>query len=417
MPPAALRCALLLSLLTVPCLSLADEPYWAYRFQNVDVMAAGTDGYAINLARNCIRLDAILAQILGIKTDTRIPTHIYSLSRSTMRRITGEDYDSYYNVSRNGTIVVTDSGESLSGRVYRGGYYGYVGGLLAAGKLLKGPHWYMVGLPSVFSETVFEGNKVKLGIISAGHAYTLTHAALIPMRTFLSMTQQDAQAHGQHDFEMYSAEAWYLARLIFVEGKHRAEFGKYLDLMRAGQPEAEAFASSFKISYEELDHEIALAMREAGHVYIMDAPQDPGAATAVALRLSPAEADASLAFLAMDFKHGADPVQLARQALQSDPKNETALRALALALYEKESYTESLDAVNRLAALQRSRANYADSAEILAGLALSASHARLPVDSPTLMQRAKDDYTHALALDADDYRSRQGLAQLEQQLH
>lgn len=58
----------------------------------------------------------------------------------------------------------------------------------------------------------------------------------------------------------------------------------------------------------------------------------------------------------MDIKHGADPVQPARQALQADPRNETARRVLALGLYEKEPYAEALDAVNRLSALQRSQA-------------------------------------------------------------
>ena len=94
------------------------------------------------------------------------------------------------------------------------------------------------------------------------------------MRTFLGMTQTEAHKQGEHQGRSStSAQAWCVARLVFVEGWHRAEFGRYLDLMRQGQPEPAAYSATFKVSYEDLDRELARAMRDAcTHLHLAGAP-------------------------------------------------------------------------------------------------------------------------------------------------
>jgi hypothetical protein len=72
MQPCAARVPFLL-LLLAPCASFGAEEYWAYSYKNIDITAAGTSAYAVNLAHYCVRLDALLSRILGIKRQSRVP--------------------------------------------------------------------------------------------------------------------------------------------------------------------------------------------------------------------------------------------------------------------------------------------------------------------------------------------------------
>jgi len=407
------RAALLFGLALSAAAPAADD-YWGYAYRNIDVTASGTGAYAVNLARYCVRLDSLLTQILSIRASDRLPTHLYALPAGQMKRYTAGDYSSVYHSSGYDVTVIMDSSEVPNGRHYWGAYFGYTATLLSSDRLLGGPDWYMVGVPSVFADAVFEGAKVKIGNVTPGFAYTLTTGgALIPMRTFLGLRQRDAEAKGKHFLDMYDAEAWYLAREVFVERLHRAEFGKYLDLMRRGTDEPAAFAASFAISYEDLDRELAQGMRERAHVYIMDAPDDPSAGSAIAARLDATEVKARLALLSVRYQHGPDALQLAGEVRQKAPGNETALRALALALLAKGAYPEALAAVDQLLAQGASDAARADCAYVLEGLARATAQGDAHLDAAALRERALAEYRHALSSDVTDRRSRDGLARLE----
>jgi len=67
MPLRLLRPLAAALLLAYPILGSAASDYWGYSYRNVDVTAAGSGAYAVNLARYCARLDSLLARILSIR--------------------------------------------------------------------------------------------------------------------------------------------------------------------------------------------------------------------------------------------------------------------------------------------------------------------------------------------------------------
>lgn len=410
-PATACRDAIVMLLLASPIAAGTPEPYWDYSYRGIEVTASGNASYAVNLVRNCARLDALLSRILGIKSTARPVTHLYSLPPALLKQYLGGDDRVSYHINRYDNLVLLATPEH--GGDYWGAYFGYVATMLVSDRMLAGPDWYRLGVPLVFADSSFRGPRATLGTVNTSYAVTLTEGGgLIPMRTFLSAKKQDLVASGGNNLRVYDAEAWFLAHEVFVEGHHRAEFLKYLDLMRHGTNEAEAFAASFSISYEDLDKELAVLFHQRPYVYTMDSPEDPAGDSAQPL--SAAETKARLALLSVRYGHGPDPVQLAGEALQLEPANETALRALALAQLARGAAVESLAAVDKLAAHGPSPAAYADSAEVLGGLAQLASGAAapLPLDAATLRRRAQEDYEHALAENPDDRRSRDGLARL-----
>jgi hypothetical protein len=293
-----LRTALMLSL-TVPAASLAaSEDYWAYSYRNIDVMAAGTSAYAINLARYCARLDYLLTRILGIRTTDRIRTQIYALPSAQVAQLLGDGSRVSYHHSGNTSTVVMASTTAQDSE-YWGAYFGYTASLLASDGRLRGPDWYMSGVPQVFAGTKYRGTRAQLGIVQSGYALTLGQgSALIPLRTFLAQTKQAVVGDDGHRGELYEAQSWALAHEIYVEGWHRAEFTRYLDLMREGTSEADAFSTCFKVSYEQLDKELALAIHQRPYVYTLQVPDDSALNAATAQPLSAAEVKARVAQLA-----------------------------------------------------------------------------------------------------------------------
>jgi hypothetical protein len=402
---ARVRLACLVLFLS-PVTGWAGTDYFAYSYGGIEVTAYGNGAYAVNLARYCLRMDTLLTQLLQLKTRAPPRVHIYALTQAQMDAFAGRDAGASYRSGGYDSVVLLPA--ASTGGDYWGAYFGYISALLG------GPDWYQAGVPLVFAVSSFEHGKVKLGAVAAGYAVTLTQSARIPMRTFLTMKASEARAQGERVRDMFDAQSWGLAHEIFVESFRRAEFNKYLDLVRHGTAEADAFKASFAMSYEDLDHELDIAFRQRPRIYVMDAPADPLPANATALPLSGAQVAGSLALLRVRYEKGPDALQLANAALASEPGNQDALRALALTQLEKGAYAQALDAVDRLAAAGPTPAAQTDSAQVLAGLAAAVAqgNASLLVDAPTLRRRAQEDYQKALAADDGDRRARAGLAQL-----
>jgi tetratricopeptide (TPR) repeat protein len=228
------------------------------------------------------------------------------------------------------------------------------------------------------------------------------------------MKQKDVERQGDNATRLFDAQAWYLARLIFVESWHRSEFGHYLDLLRQGHSEPEAFAASFKVSYEDLDRQIVASLHEHAHVYILPMPPDPEAGGASAQPLSAAEWHARLAGLYALYERPEEAARLAQEALRTEPDNQSALRALARAQLESHDYAQALASAARISVTGATVDACLDRARVFAGLAQAAAQgdANLPLDAAALRQRAREDYERVLSADAGNRAARHALAEL-----
>jgi hypothetical protein len=293
-----LRTTLVLSLAMPAAAVAGGEEYWGYSYRNIEVTAAGTSAYAINIARYCARLDYLLTRILDIKTADRTTMHIYVLPSADVAQLLGDSSAVSYHVSGNTTTIIM-ANTAAHDSEYWGAYFGYTASLLASDGRLRGPDWYMSGVPQVFAGTKYRGRRAQLGIVNTAYGVTLGQgSALIPLRTFLAETKRMVVGNDAHRRELYEAQSWALAHEIYVEGWHRAEFTHYLDLMRQGTSEAGAFSASFKVDYEHLDKEFAVAIHQRPYVYTLEVPEDSTATGETAQPLSAAEFRARVAQLA-----------------------------------------------------------------------------------------------------------------------
>jgi hypothetical protein len=247
--------------------------YWSYQYKYLDVVASGTSQYAVNLAHNVDRLDRALRQILPLLAQKPVATHIYVLSGGDLRRLGFAQDSSFCSSTGTDATVVTAVREAPY--QYWGAYFGYAGGLLETNGGARYPYWFYVGVPEVFADTEFRGDTIRTGGIAHGFGTELLHgSALFPMSTFLALKGKDFAALPQSQRSVFWAESWYVAREFLVEGKYRTELKEYLTAMAGGASEADAFASSFKMSHEQLDKVLAQVMYDRAHIYILNVPED-----------------------------------------------------------------------------------------------------------------------------------------------
>ena len=394
--------------------AVAATDYWAYQYKDIDVTVAGSSEYAQHVARNADRLGTALAQILAFRGDVRLPTHIYVLPDEEIVGLLGSSGSSNYNSSGYDATVITSRGEGSGGK-YWGVYFGYVGSVLAGQGAARYPYWFRLGVPEVFATTDFDHDRIRTGGIAPGYALPVASGSLIPLRTFLAMQEQDPQLQSGALSEMYAAESWYLTREILAERRYRSEFGRYFELMRQGTSEREAFAASFKVSYEDLDKMLRDDRSLRVHLFQLPSPADVGPDAAPPRKLAPPEVQARLALVNLKVGRRAEALRLALAVLRDDPANERALRVAAQAQLEAGDYPAAFAAVDQLSrSAQLSPDAMAESAGILTVLAaaVTGGDAALVVDAPTMLRFAQRYYQAAIDANPEDLRSWAGLAGL-----
>jgi hypothetical protein len=276
----------------------ADD-YWAYSYKYLDVVAVGTDGYAVNVAHNVDRLDRALRRILPLMAAKPVPTHIYVLADADARRLgVGEDAARF---SSSGTETTVVSSVSRAPYQYWGAYFGYTGGVLDSNEA-RYPLWFRIGAPTVFAATEFRRDQIMTGEIQHGLGYELLHeGSLMPMSTFLALRSRDLPGLSDVQRRIFQAESWYVAREFLVEGHYRSELTQYLTAMAQGSSEPDAFAASFRMSHEQLDKFLAQVMYDQAHIYILSEPDDRASSGDRPRRLTGAEVKERLDGLAARF--------------------------------------------------------------------------------------------------------------------
>jgi tetratricopeptide (TPR) repeat protein len=387
------------------------EGYWTYAYEDFDVTTDRGGDRAVALAHHIARFDKAVSRILQL-ADTRLPTHIYELPEDQAKQLFGREGAAGFNFTGYEVTVVAQSG-ALREKPNWGPLFGYMGSLLLDGRGLRYPHWFLIGVPLLFAETEFDGFQIKTGGIALGAARALA-GSLIPMRTFLSLHSDDPQLKDANYRALYEAESWYLAYEIYVQRKFQPEFKQYLELTSGGKSDAEAFAASFKITYEDLDKFLVIAKRDPARLFIVPIPLEPPDPSAPQ-RLSAAEGEARLAELNLLWQRRPEALRLVTLALQLNSQNEAALRVLARVSVQDAHFEVALNAVDKLmAATTPSVAALTDSGEVLSRLAQAVTRKQhsIGVDTDILARRAKEAFERALSLDGEFLRAWAGLANL-----
>ncbi len=403
--------AAVMSLCSLSDRGYADD-YWSYAYKNFDVTTDQNAARAIVIAHNVARFDAALTKLMRL-TEANVPIHIYELPPNESQGLIGQSSCAAYQFTGYEANIVACRESRMD--AYWGPLFGYTGSLLVSGRARRCPYWYQVGVPLLFANTNFGAEWVSTGFADDGWLSTLNHADLIPTRTLLRMQVGDPQLRKEpRYFGLFQAESWLLAYQTLVRGIHKEELGQYLSLIQDGKSEEEAFSSSFKISYEDLDAELKKALVGRDNFYKVKVPREP-ADPGAARRLPDAVMQSRLAYLHLLWGHRAEALRLGTDALKEDNKNGLALVVMAQSDVGNQDYDDALAALNKLddlpvvGAEESSLAGYA-----LVALANAVGSKKTSVGSEAdvLSSRAKDEFDRSISLQADYLPPWAGLAYL-----
>jgi tetratricopeptide (TPR) repeat protein len=393
--------ALLLSFSTA-----GAEEYWHYRYHGIEVVAAGNEQYAINLAHNMHRLDTAIVTVLPLELgDWRPRTLIFAVPTDEHNKLLDTKSDTMTRFNANGFRNIVVMGNTTSTEAhYWEAYFGYAGSLLVSEGALRYPDWFRQGVSGLFAETVISSDQVTIGGYSRNTVHTLMSQPLMPMHKFLHLRTNDPQLEVKEARFQYDVQCTFLAHLIVIDKLLEQEFSSYLRLVSEGQNEDAAFAASFSMSYEDLDRAVAAALHSGRiRTLAVNVPDEP--VKALPVRLSAAAAKGRLALVAIDNEHSRDyGMKLVSEALATDPNDEYALQALAVAQTQREQYGDALATLDKLAANSSlSAAGLGESGELLIAVAgaIRSQKATLPADPAVLAHRAYDDYRRATALEPE----------------
>ncbi|HET9391043.1 MAG TPA: hypothetical protein VFO44_15455 [Steroidobacteraceae bacterium] len=386
---------------------------WSYEYKGISVTTEGSPAYAVKLAHNLYRLDSAVTALLGIQLPPwRPPMRIYSIGTTEATRLIGaqEAIGSSFAATDYGSdVLLTDARQENR---YWGAYFGYAGSLLVGEGKVRYPIWYVRGFSHLFASAEVQIAEVTIGKVPEELVAPLLSSPLVPLRTLFNTREDDPSLRDSAVQERYDAESWLLVHLIAVEKHHAQDFAKYFALMSEGRTETEAFASSFSVSYEQLDKELYAALSDRRLYQLTLKVRDEPDATRPE-RLSVADLNARLVeFASRTGLENDYLLQLANQGVQAEPGNPRAREALAHLQAVRGKYAEALKLLEIAAPGSSSPLDLASQGDTLVLIAdrIGEDEVAPGVKRAALIQRARDDYEKAVAQDGENLQYMASLA-------
>lgn len=132
------------------------------------------------------------------------------------------------------------------------------------------PLWLNEGLAEFYSTfEVVDGNRrVRLGQPIKGRLLTLRERELLPLSTLFGVDDQSPYYNESGRREIFYAESWAFVHYLLNghDGERRPQLMRYLDLLAAGQPDAEAFRQAFQTDASVLETELREYVRLGRYV-------------------------------------------------------------------------------------------------------------------------------------------------------
>jgi hypothetical protein len=390
----------------MPLGAFAADQYWAYDYQGMEVTAVGSADFARTIAHNLHRLDRALGTVLQTSGNGwRPPTMIYVVPSRTFELLYGKKDPSsaLYSSSAFANNILIDA-SNRDNRLW-GVYFGFTGSILNSAYSFRYPGWFVAGLSEVFAGTSINHFTVAIGDVNRPRVAALLHNSLIPMKTLLALRGDEPQFSSVDFKELYDAQAWFLVHQIIIERQYNANFMEYFQRLDKGESQAQAFAESFTVPYEELDKMLARAL-QSGRVSIYKVELQDEKDESAPRRLTDAEANGRLAMYAA--RHTPQPeaaLNLSAQSLSADPHGAEAQMARILAQLKQADYAAAFHGSEALCAgeaLPQGVAAECGHSFARLAAAVAAKQVALEVDDVRLAERAEQYFEKALAENAED---------------
>src|SRR6185436_8154422 len=200
----------------------------------------------------------VFTRLLALaKFDSPVPTTVVVFrNSSSYKPFNPKNFSGYFQKGPDvNYITMTAEGRASAFSII---YHEYVHFMLnnTTGNI---PDWFNEGLAEYYSTFLIEDDrKVHVGELIPDHLQTLRQGKLYPLRTLFAVNHESPEFDEGKKRGMFYAESWALVHFLMLgsNGQRVDQMGKYLQLIAANTPTAEAFKLAFQTEMESLEKEL-----------------------------------------------------------------------------------------------------------------------------------------------------------------
>lgn len=307
------------------------------------------------VARDLEELRAVIVRLGRLERRSELPTSIYLFKSQRSFAPFKTRWDgrpapiSGYFLSRaeGGFIALAADSRDASAIVF----HEYVHALAAENRWWL-PVWLSEGLAEFYQTFTIAGDRAVIGLPVRSHLNRLRGRTLVPFDQLL-VVDLDSPLYNERDRKSdFYAQSWALTHyLLLGEPERRAQLRDYLELLRAGAPEVEAFRAAFDCDHPTLEAELRRYLKGPRLPSVSTPVKDEVDRSSVQRELPRVETLHRLGeLLAAQTPERPEAVRYFEAALELDPGHTPSLSALALAAERRADWSGARDAHRRAVA-------------------------------------------------------------------
>ncbi len=158
--------------------------------------------------------------------------------------------------------------QSISSEFYPAVVHEYVH-LIVKTADLEFPLWLNEGLADLYSTLRPVANSIQVGGIDPGRYQALKQQRWLPLGTLLTVDQNSPYYNEKDRASIFYSQSWALVHMLHFDEKYRANFGKLLGALAAGQPADQIFKKLFNRTLPEVEKDLAGYMA-SDRFYVMN---------------------------------------------------------------------------------------------------------------------------------------------------
>lgn len=329
--------ALIVALVVSPLLAArtlepprAGEKWLTLRADEFHFVSNAPAGKTMEIARDLLRMRAAIGEVTRLKVRSAMPTTVFIFAserafapyRDAVLQREGGAAGAFFANEAGNFILLRSDLDDVDRTVYHELTHYFVRNTTTGL-----PLWIAEGIAEYYSTFGTAGNEVAIGRPVAEHVLWLRNTKLIPLAELFATTTSSPIYNEARRIGAFYSQSWAVFHYLMSDPARRAKFGRFLQLLTSGTPDADAFRAAFGMTYEQLEAEVWKYVRRPAFSYVRVSLETlPIVEPPKPEPMEHADVLAALAHLLVhsDAANAAAAERFLRDALAADPRSAAA---------------------------------------------------------------------------------------------